>query len=177
MTKPQVRLLAKEAGFTNHDRPDSQDFTGDGYRAVVGVPDEPGAITDPDGRIIGTHRGAWRYTVGQRRGLGVGGGEPLYVARIDAATNTVVAAPERQLYRRDLVAQGINWVAIDPPAAPIRLSVKIRYRTPAAPALVTAAPDGSARVVFDEPQRAIAPGQWAVFYDGEVLVAGGPIAG
>jgi tRNA-uridine 2-sulfurtransferase len=176
LAKPQVRAMAREAGLANHDRRESQDFAAGGYRAVVSAPEKEGPITDAGGRVIGTHKGVWGYTIGQRRGLGVGGGDPLYVTGIDAATNTVVAGPEAGLYRRELVAREVNWAAIDPPAEPLRLDVKIRYRNPAAPATVTARDDGSASVVFDEPQRAIARGQWAVFYDGDVLLGGGPIA-
>jgi tRNA-specific 2-thiouridylase len=175
LRKPHVRALARAAGFTNHDRPESQDFAAGGYKAAVSVPDKEGAITDLDGRVIGGHKGIWGYTVGQRRGLGVGGGEPLYVARLDAETNTVVAGPDSSLYTRELVAGRMNWASIAEPSAPIRLDVKIRYRSPATRAEVTALPGGNARVVFDEPQRAIARGQWAVFYDADVLVGGGVI--
>jgi tRNA-specific 2-thiouridylase len=177
LTKATVRRLAQEAGLENHDRPESQDFAAGGYRTVLRAPEKPGPITDASGRIIGSHRGVWGYTIGQRRGLGVGGGEPLYVTRIDAGSNTVVAGPDADLYRRELVARDVNWAGIERPAAPVRLDVKIRYRNPAAPALVVADAEGSATVVFDEPQRAIAPGQWAVFYDGDVLAGGGVITG
>ena len=176
LSKPHVRRLAQAAGLANHNRPESQDFAAGGYRAVVNAPEKDGDITDLDGKVIGAHKGIWGYTVGQRRGLGVGGGEPLYVTRLDAATNTVVAGPDSSLYNRELVAARMNWAAIAEPAAPLHLDVKIRYRGPAARAEVTALPGGRARVLFDEPQRAIARGQWAVFYDGDILVAGGVIA-
>ncbi len=178
MRKPQVREIARGAGLLNHDRPESQDFAFGGYRAVVSAPDMPGPITDTEGRVIGRHRGIWDYTIGQRKGLGVGGGEPLYVTRLEPATNTVVAGPEAGLYRSELTARGVNWMSIPRPvagSAGLRLSVKIRYRNPAVPALVTPGPDGSAHVLFDEPQRAIARGQWAVFYDGDLVAGGGVI--
>jgi tRNA-uridine 2-sulfurtransferase len=176
MSKPAVRKLAREAGLENHDRPESQDFAAGGYRAVMNVPDSEGPITDAGGAVIGHHKGIWGYTIGQRKGLGVGGGEPLYVTRIEAATNTVVAGPESRLYRTELRVRDVNWASIEEPTAPVRLLAKIRYRNPAAPALITPGPDGGARVSFDEPQRAIAAGQWAVFYDGDILVGGGAIA-
>ncbi len=180
MRKPEVREIARSAGLTNHDRPESQDFAYGGYKAVVSAPEKPGPITDVEGHVIGRHRGIWGYTIGQRKGLGVGGGEPLYVTRLDARTNTVVAGPESALYRRELVAKSVNWMSIEPRVegdeAPRRLDVKIRYRNPAVPAVVVPGPDGSARVTFDELQRAIARGQWAVFYDGDILVGGGVIA-
>ncbi|HTZ52131.1 MAG TPA: tRNA 2-thiouridine(34) synthase MnmA [Spirochaetia bacterium] len=179
MSKPRVREIARAAGLVNHDRPESQDFAFGGYKAVVNAPDRPGPITDLAGAVIGRHRGIWAYTIGQRRGLGVGGGEPLYVTGLDARTNTVVAGPESALYRRELTVRGLNWMSIEPPPPgiePLRLQAKIRYRNAAMPASVTAGPDGTARVVFDEPQRAIARGQWAVLYDGDIVVGGGVIS-
>ncbi len=174
-TKPEVREIARKAGLSNHARPESQDFAAGGYRAVLEEPDRPGPIVDQDGAVIGAHRGVWGYTVGQRKGLGVGGGEPLYVTRIDAGSNTVVAGPERSLYRGELVARGVNWAGMDEPPGPVRLDVKIRYRNPAVPATVAPEAGGSVRVTFDEPQRAIARGQWAVFYDRDILAGGGVI--
>jgi tRNA-specific 2-thiouridylase len=175
MRKPEVREIARAAGLSNHDRPESQDFVYGGYRAVVSTPDKAGNITDDHGTVIGQHKGIWGYTIGQRKGLGVGGTEPLYVTSIDASTNTLVAGPESALYHRELVARGVNWAARPAPEEPLRLAVKIRYRNPAVPAVVESMEDGRVRVTFDEPQRAIARGQWAVFYDGDILVAGGVI--
>ena len=176
MRKPDVREMARRAGLTNHDRAESQDFAAGGYRAVVDMPERAGPITSSDGTVIGHHKGIWGYTIGQRKGLGVGGGAPLYVTGIDAGTNTVVAGPETALYRDELVARGVNWAALPEPSAALRLDVKIRYRNPAVPATVTPLPDGRARVAFDEKQRAIALGQWAVFYQNDILVGGGVIA-
>jgi tRNA-specific 2-thiouridylase len=179
MSKPRVREIARAAGLLNHDRPESQDFAFGGYRAVVSAPESPGPITDGNGAVIGRHKGIWGYTIGQRRGLGVGGGEPLYVTGLDARTNTVVAGPESALYRGELTARGVNWMSVSPPppgGGPLRLQVKIRYRSPAVRAVVTPGPGGTAQVRFDEPQRAVARGQWAVFYDADILVGGGVIA-
>ena len=176
MKKPEVREIARAAGLSNHARVESQDFAAGGYKAIVGQADKAGPIIDTSGKVIGEHKGVWGYTIGQRRGLGIGGGEPLYVTRIDAGTNTVVAGPESSLFRRELVARSVNWASRDEPTEAIRLQVKVRYRNPAVPALVTPGGEGSVRVRFDEPQRAIARGQWAVFYDGDILVGGGVIA-
>jgi len=176
MKKPDVREIARKAGLGNHARPESQDFAAGGYKAVVSQAERAGPITDPAGKVIGQHKGVWGYTIGQRKGLGVGGGEPLYVTRIDAKSHTVVAGPESSLYRQELVARGVNWASRDAPAEPLRLHVKIRYRNPAVLAVVAPREDGSVHVTFDEPQRAIARGQWAVFYDGDILVGGGVIA-
>jgi tRNA-specific 2-thiouridylase len=175
-TKAEVREIARQAGLANHARPESQDFAAGGYKAVLEEPDRPGPIVNETGAVIGQHRGVWGYTVGQRRGLGVGGGERLYVTRIDAGSNTVVAGPERALYRRELVARSVNWASREEPPGPLRLDVKIRYRNPAVPGVVSPEPGGAVRVTFDEPQRAIARGQWAVFYEGDILVGGGVIA-
>jgi tRNA-uridine 2-sulfurtransferase len=176
MKKPDVRDIARAAGLSNHARPESQDFASGGYKAVVSQPDRTGPITDPAGKVIGEHKGVWGYTVGQRKGLGVGGGEPLYVTRLDAGSNTVVAGPESSLYRQELVATGVNWASRDVPPEPVRLQVKVRYRNPAVPAVVAPIAGGGIRVTFDEPQRAIARGQFAALYDGDILVGGGVIA-
>jgi tRNA-specific 2-thiouridylase len=176
MKKPAVREIARTAGLSNHARAESQDFAAGGYKAVVSQPDAAGPITDTTGKVIGEHKGIWGYTIGQRKGLGVGGGEPLYVSRIDAKLNTVVAGPESSLYSQELVARGINWACRDAPSEPLRLQVKVRYRNPAVTAVVAPLADGGVRVTFDEPQRAIARGQFAAFYDGDFLVGGGVIS-
>ena len=177
MRKPEVREIARGAGLSNHDRAESQDFAAGGYRVAVAMPEKEGPITGADGTVIGRHKGIWGYTIGQRKGLGVGGGAPLYVTGIDADSNTIVAGPETSLYKDELVARDVNWAAVPCPEQPVRLSVKIRYRNSAVPATVTPLPDGRARVSFDQKQRAIALGQWAVFYDGDILVGGGVISG
>lgn len=176
MKKPDVREIARKAGLSNHARAESQDFAAGGYKAVVTDADRTGPITDTAGNVIGEHKGVWGYTIGQRKGLGVGGGAPLYVTRIDAKSNTVVAGPESTLYRMELVARGVNWASVDAPAEPLRLHVKIRYRNPAVPAVVAPQDDGSVLVTFDEAQRAIARGQFAAFYDDDILVGGGVIS-
>jgi tRNA-specific 2-thiouridylase len=177
LSKSEVRRRAREAGLEIHDRAESQDFAAGGYRLAVDLPDREGLIVDARGAVIGSHRGHWGYTVGQRRGLGVGGGQPLYVTRIDAARNTVVAGPEAELWRRDLVAREVNWMGAAGLAAAVRLGVKIRYRNPEAHAMVEPLDGGRVRVLFDEPQRAIAPGQMAVCYDGEHIALAGEIEG
>jgi tRNA-specific 2-thiouridylase len=175
LTKTTVRRIARDAGLATHDRPESQDFAAGGYREVLEAGENAGRIVDQDGNEIGSHRGIWGYTIGQRKGLGVGGGEPLYVTSIDAQTNTIVAGPESRLYRSHLSVRAVNWVSSAAPEGPIRVGARIRYRNPEAPAVVTPRADGSVSVDFDEPQRAVAPGQMAAFYDGDVLLGGGPI--
>ena len=175
LPKSEVRKIAREAGLATHDRPESQDFAAGGYREVLEAPESKGRIVDQDGNEIGSHRGIWGYTIGQRKGLGVGGGEPLYVTQIDAKTNTIVAGPESRLYRSSLTVHSVNWVSREAPREPIWVGARIRYRNPEAPAVVTPLPGGGVSVEFDEPQRAVAPGQMAAFYDGDLLLGGGPI--
>jgi tRNA-specific 2-thiouridylase len=175
LSKSEVRRIAREAGLATHDRPESQDFAAGGYREVLEPGENEGPIKDQDGNVIGSHRGIWGYTIGQRKGLGVGGGEPLYVTKIDAGTNTIVAGPESGLYRSGLLVRSVNWVSRGRPEEPVRAAARIRYRNPEAPAVVTPLEDGSVSVEFDEPQRAVARGQICAFYDGDILLGGGTI--
>ncbi|OYT70545.1 MAG: tRNA 2-thiouridine(34) synthase MnmA [Chloracidobacterium sp. CP2_5A] len=136
---------------------------------------QPGEIVTTDGRVLGQHAGAHRYTIGQRRGIGVnaGDGRPLYVIGIDAARARVIVGFEEELPGKSLTATRLNWIAREAPTAPLRCAARIRYRHEEAPATVYPLPDGNARVVFDAPQKAITPGQAVVFYDGERVLGGG----
>jgi tRNA-specific 2-thiouridylase len=179
LSKSEVRRIARERGLCTHDKPDSQNFASGDYRDMLGQ-DAVGAaaegpIKDSQGKVLGSHRGIGGYTVGQRRGLGIGGGEPLYVTAIDKESNTVFAGPAGELYRRNLLASRINWASVAAADEPLRAAVRIRYQHREAPALVTPQGDGSAIVLFDEPQKSIAAGQWAVFYHGDLLLGGGVI--
>ena len=181
MRKSETRAVAETQGFLNARKKDSQDicFAPDGdYAAAIermtGEASRPGAFVSTDGRVLGEHRGIIHYTVGQRRGLGIPHPESLYVCRIDPERNEVVLGAERELYRRETEAADVNWIAGETPAAPVGCAVKIRYRAAEESAVVY--PEGDrARVVFDEPQRAITPGQAAVFYDGDTVLGGGTI--
>jgi tRNA-specific 2-thiouridylase len=181
LSKPDVRRIARERGLGVHDKEESQDFSSSDYRSILHEEGETappgGPIKNSRGEVLGTHEGIWSYTVGQRRGLGISGGKPLYVTDMDRDTNTVFVGQAGELYRRGLVASSVNWVGIKAPVGPIRAAVRIRYRHDEAAALVTPMEDGSARVLFDDPQRSIARGQWAVFYDGDLLLGGGAIEG
>jgi tRNA-specific 2-thiouridylase len=130
-------------------------------------------ITDISGRAIGRHGGIHRFTIGQRKGLGLASREPLYVVALDPETNRVVVGPRAALERTALVAREVNWIACDAPSDPLRVEAQIRYRHQPAPARVVALEHGRARVDFDVPQPAITPGQAVVFYDGDVVVGGG----
>ena len=133
-----------------------------------------GVIVDEDGRVVGTHEGIHRFTVGQRKGLGLSSspGIPMYVLQLRPADRQVVVGPKSSLERTTLTASGVNWIA-EEPCAPVRAAVQIRHRHQAAPAAVRSLGDASAEVVFDTPQLAITPGQAVVFYDGDSVIGGG----
>ena len=128
-----------------------------------------------DGTVVGRHKGISRYTVGQRRGLGIAYSEPLYVKRILVKENKVLVGRDQDLYEDACDVREVNWIAGEAPQEPIRCAVKIRYRQKEQPATVTPLSGGRAAVKFDRPQRAITPGQSAVFYDGDVVLGGGEI--
>lgn len=183
LTKEGVRGIARRADLHVADRPESQDACfvprGD-IEAFLRdrCPDalNPGPIVDLEGTVLGRHRGIALYTVGQRSGLGLSRPTPTYVVRIAARENTIVVGEERDLYGRELRAADLTWIAGSPPGESFRASAKIRYA--AAPARCSVSVVESELVVsFDEPQRAIAPGQAVVFYDGDVVLGGGTIQG
>lgn len=180
LTKSEVRSLGAELGLHLAEKAESQEIcfvTQDRYDAFLEAEGrDPGRgegdIRHLDGRVLGRHHGYWRHTVGQRRGLGVAHPEPLYVVRIEAATNTVWVGSEGDLQGRDLVARELSWVD-GPPAGPLACEARIRSRSPEAEALVIPLPDGRVKVAFAEPQRAIAPGQAVVFYQDGAVLGGG----
>lgn len=192
LTKPEVRALAAEHGLAAADVPDSQEicFVPGDYRdflaarvaagrAQPGLSEalEPGDIVDGSGRVVGRHGGTARYTIGQRRGLGVATGRPLFVEAIDPVSRTVRVGEGEGLLVRELTVEEANWVSSDPPREPLRGEVHIRYNDPGAPAGVRPLDAHRFSVHFDTPQRAVTPGQSAVVYQGEVVVGGGVIAG
>ena len=179
--KPSIRALAAEAGLLNAQKPDSQDicFVPDGnyvnfLREYGGVALTEGDFVDKSGRVLGRHHGLEAYTTGQRKGLGVSAAGRLYVISRDAATNTVLLGDDADLYASSLLAARLNWIEPEPDR-PIRVTAKTRYSQTEAAATVTPLPDGTVRVDFDTPQRAVTAGQAAVFYDGERVVGGGTI--
>jgi tRNA-specific 2-thiouridylase len=180
MQKTAVREVAKSYGLTVADKPDSQEICfvpGDDYAAVVErrAPGaiRPGPVVDTAGRTLGRHRGVHRFTVGQRKGLGISAPAPLFVVRIDAAADTVVVGPREELLRAGLTAADVNWISGAAPERPVRADVQIRYRHTAAAATVEPLGMARAAVVFDAPQAAVTPGQAVVFYDGDEVVGGG----
>lgn len=179
-SKAQIREIGRRFGLPNADKPDSVDIcfipNGD-LRGFLEerLPMRPGPVVDGEGNVIGEHRGVAALTVGQRKGLGVARGEPLYVIALDSVANRVVAGPREQLHSRGLEAERVTFVAGVAPAQEFECGVRIRYRSPEARARVRV--DGDrARVTFEEPQRAVTPGQAAVFYRGDEVLGGGIIA-
>ena len=182
LRKSETRQIAARQGFAVARKPDSQDlcFSPDGdYAAAaeraLGRAFAPGDFVDAEGRVLGRHAGIGRYTLGQRRGLGISNEAPLYVCGIEPAENRVVLGGPEALLSRTLEANDFNWIAGRAPDGPLRARAKVRYRQPEQPATVTPMGPDSVRVVFDEAQRAITPGQIVVLYDGDIVLGGGTI--
>ncbi|MDR0567828.1 MAG: tRNA 2-thiouridine(34) synthase MnmA [Spirochaetaceae bacterium] len=183
MTKPEVREIAEAQGFVNAKKRDSQDicFAPDGDYAgfieqYTGKTAEPGPIIDETGKILGRHRGLIRYTIGQRRGLGLSVPEPRYVTRKSVAENTLTVGGPDELYAKGLIAGNLNLIAVSGLEKPLRARVKTRYLQTEQWATAEQTGPDRLRIDFDEPQRAITPGQSAVLYDGETVIGGGVIA-
>lgn len=186
MMKSEVRDLAREANLYVAEKQESQEicFVPDGnYSAFIDrylehenrldeLP-EAGDIVNTKGEKIGKHSGIHRYTIGQRKGLGIAHEKPLYVVQIERLKNQIIAGEKDELDALEFIAKGVNWVAFDEPNEPVRAAVKVRYRHEPAPATIHALPENRAKIVFDEPQAAITPGQATVFYNGEECVGGG----
>ena len=182
MHKSETRRIAEEQGFYNADKPDSQDIcfvpNGDyaGFIArFTGHNCSAGDFVDEEGHVLGRHKGIVHYTVGQRKGLGIAADAPLYVKQIDAASNRVVLSGNESLFSRELTANDFNWIAYDVPPRELRASARVRYHQREQAATVTVLGDGRVHLVFDEPQRAITPGQAVVLYDGDTVLGGGTI--
>ncbi|MDR2199689.1 MAG: tRNA 2-thiouridine(34) synthase MnmA [Deltaproteobacteria bacterium] len=182
LAKSEVRRIAAAAGLKTARKKESQDICfvrdgnyGDFLEKTLGVPPKPGDILDPRGRVLGRHRGIHHYTVGQRRGLGLPGPDPSYVLEIDAAANTVTAGPPEGLRSKAMLVGSVNLVALTELPETLECSVKIRYRQKEKPALLRPLSRAEVLVEFAEPQNAVAPGQAAVFYQGDVVLGGGVI--
>jgi tRNA-specific 2-thiouridylase len=188
MTKPQVRELARHHGLALAEKPDSQEICfvpGGDYKRFIdaylaergeALPDTAGDLVTTNGEVIGEHGGIHNFTVGQRKGLGVATGSPLYVIQISGANKQVIVGSEDHLYSPTVRTRRVNLIAVDDVREPMRVAVKIRHRHEPAPAMIERTGDGEILATFDQPQRAITPGQAAVFYDGDIVVGGGWIA-
>ena len=182
LCKTEVRQIAEAHDLVNARKHDSQDicFVPDGKYAdfierTVGSPAPAGPFLDREGRVLGRHKGLIRYTLGQHKGLGLSTEEPLYVLEKDAAANTIRLGPDSALWTRQLTAEQVNLISLPELTAPLRVTAKTRYSQRESAAVLEPLPGGQARLTFDEPQRAITPGQAVVFYDGDVVVGGGII--
>lgn len=182
LSKTQVRAIAQEQSFINARKRDSQDicFVPDGdYVAFMerhtGKQYAPGDFLDLQGNVVGRHCGAVSYTLGQRKGLGLAMGTPVYVCAKDMARNTVTVGPNEALFSTTLLANDWNWIPFPTLSAPMKVSAKARYNQPPQPATVYPMDHGFARVEFEQPQRALTPGQAVVLYDGDLVVGGGTI--
>ena len=182
LSKKEVREIALESGLCTASRSDSQDicFIPDGdyvsfIERYTGLSFPVGNFLDANGNIIGQHKGAVRYTVGQRKGLGIAFGTPTYVLSKDAMQNTVTLGSNDALFSRELTAREINLIAVKEISSPMRVQAKIRYSATAAPATVEQTSETTFRIRFDDAQRAITPGQSVVLYDGDVVIGGGII--
>jgi len=181
MHKDAVRAIAEEQGLCNARKHDSQDicFVPDGdYAAFLerytGQPMQPGNFVDEQGHVIGRHKGAARYTIGQRKGLGLAMGAPVYVCGKDMQANTVTVGPEEMLFDRIVYADEVNWIAIPELTGPLRVTARTRYHQVEQAATVYPAECGF-RLEFDQPQRAPTPGQAVVLYQGDTVLGGGTI--
>jgi tRNA-specific 2-thiouridylase len=185
MMKPEVRELARQHGLALAQKADSQEICFvpggdykkflDAYLAEQGeaLPDTAGELVTTDGQVIGEHGGIHNFTVGQRKGLGLATGSPLYVIQIKGDARQVVVGHQEELYTRTLRTHRINLISVEDLQEPVRVMVKIRHRHEGAPALIERSGIDEIQVSFDEPQRAVTPGQAAVFYDDQVVVGGG----
>ena len=183
LTKPAVRAHAARLKLAVADKPDSHEIcfvpdggTGDFVERNMANAPAAGDIVDSSGRVVGQHRGLHRYTVGQRKGLGVSAAAPMYVLKLDPAESRLVIGPREELGRQDLTASGVNWIDGRTPAAPRRVTARIRHHHHDAPATVTPDSGDSVTVRFDNPQLAVTPGQAIVFYDADEVLGGGWIS-
>ncbi len=182
MQKTQVRRIAEISGFVTSRKKDSQDicFVPDGdYAGMIkryrNREYPQGDFVDLEGNVLGRHEGIINYTIGQRRGLGIPADRRLYVKRIDPENNRVILADDEDLFSREVLVRDFHWITGEAPAGEYRCLAKIRYRHKEQPATLTVLGEGHAKVVFDEPQRAITPGQSCVLYDDDIVLGGGII--
>jgi tRNA-specific 2-thiouridylase len=188
MTKPEVREVARRHGLALAEKPDSQEICfipGGDYKQFLTaymeeqgrpIPETAGELVTSDGQVVGHHDGISNFTVGQRKGLGVSSPTPLYVLAIHPDSHRVTVGADEELATTTLRARRLNWISIPELTAPMRVRIKIRHRHEPAWATLEPAGDGEVTATFDEPQRAVTPGQSAVFYDGDEVVGGGWIA-
>ena len=182
LTKSEVRAIAEENGFVNARKHDSQDICfvtngkySDFIESYTGRKYPEGNFVYKDGTVLGRHKGIIRYTVGQRKGLGLALPHPMYVIRVDTETNTVILGENEDLFSKEVTADNINLISVDNLYEPLRVKAKVRYSQPEQWATAVQTDEDTIKLVFDEPQRAVTQGQALVMYDGDVVVGGGTI--
>jgi tRNA-uridine 2-sulfurtransferase len=179
--KTQTREIAAGLNLSTADKPESQDLClvekHGSMKTFLDkyINERPGDIVDTQGAILGQHLGIHHYTIGQRRGIGIAAPEPLYVVALDAIKNRVVVGSRAETHGTECTIDRVNWVSIPQPSAPIRAQVQVRYRSEAVPVSVIPLTDNKVKLVFDEPQFGITPGQAAVWYDNDIVLGGGII--
>ncbi len=180
-TKTQTRQIAAEFGLKTAQKPDSQDLclieAHGSMKDFLNkhISQKEGEIIDLEGKVLGKHQGIHNYTIGQRKGIGIAYAEPLYVVKLDPVMNQVIVATRAQAGKNECSVGRMNWVSIAEPTTPIKVEVKVRYRSPAAPVNLIPLSQGRVKLLFEEPQFGITPGQAAVLYDGDILLGGGII--
>ena len=174
-TKDEIRRIAKENGLNSAEKPDSQDFYGGDYNELLQVEEKEGNIVDLNGKILGKHKGIWNYTIGQRKGLGVSSTEALYVLALKKETNEVVVGFADKTFKKSLIADKLNWIAIDGLDKELHATAKIRSTQQPVPATLVPVNKQEVKVIFDDLQKSIAIGQSAVFYDEDTVLGGGVI--
>jgi len=174
-TKEEVRRMASNLGLSIDGKPESQDFIGGGYYSLVKATAQPGPILDRQGNVLGQHQGIPFYTIGQRKGLGISVGEPLYVTAIKPERNTIIVGSKEDIYGNELIASDLNWIAMAKPHQPTTTTARIRYLHEEAEATIAPLGEDRVYVKFNKPQMAITPGQALVFYDEDTVIGGGII--
>jgi tRNA-specific 2-thiouridylase len=173
--KEDVKKIAQKLNLFVHEKKESQDFYSGDYSELLDELPEIGDIIDKNGKVLGRHKGICNYTIGQRKGLGISYKEPLYVIEIRKFDNSVVVGTEKDLYKSEFTVMNPNWIAIEKPKDSIRTKARIRYLHKEADAVIKYINENTIKITFDEPQRAIAPGQFSVFYDEDTVVGAGII--
>jgi tRNA-uridine 2-sulfurtransferase len=182
LTKTETRKIAEELHLKTAHKPESQDLclveSHGSMKEFLDryIQQKPGEIVDQEGKVLGHHQGIHHYTIGQRKGLGIAAAEPLYVIKLDAVMNRVVVSTRENAGQSECTVTRMNWVSISEPTTPIKAEVQVRYRSPAVLANIIPLENSQIKVIFDEPQFGITPGQAAVLYSGEILLGGGIIA-
>jgi tRNA-specific 2-thiouridylase len=173
--KDEVREIACSANLSVHDKKESQDFYGGDIKELLQKDNTPGDIVTSQGEILGRHNGVWHYTIGQRKGLGVSSTEPLYVIAIDAENNKIIVGNEKETYNNSCSVSHCNWIAFEKLSETIPVEVKVRSTSKPVPAAIAPLSEDRVEVTFKEPVSIVAPGQSAVFYNGDIVVGGGII--